>query len=1048
MATHLDSPPDAALSPQQAHLLRIGAGLRPDVFCVEASLDIAGDLDATALLASLAELTAGCDVLHTRYESGEPQGARSAGEAVDVERFVSTLDLTLASPSDRDEALRSLACSLRYALTDLAPAPSWRAALVTLSATEHRLLLALPALNADACSVEHLMAALAHAYSARLRGERHVFEGSLVATLHALRDVGHGQGSGRDSRDEWRARIEAAPRTIRLPFDAPFAEEQPFLPEEVRRTVDARTLARLTALAAELEVSQRALLLAAWRILLWRTTGGADVVIGLACEGRTFGQAFDAIGPIDTCVPLALGLGAEDSLADVAARAEETITDSRRGQRAFSWEEHEAGLDSPPYFPVTFELHPAPRVTRAGETVFSLGSRRGCTDRFDLGLVCDVRRDSLETALCFDAGRIERAQVEDLAESLEVLLAGACDAPRDPVPTLPLLSGRQRRRILEDFNPKDGPLAAGPCIHERIAEHAAQTPARAAVLFQDEELTYGDLEARANQLAHHLQERGVGAGVFVAIHAEPSLEMMIAIIGILKAGGAYVPLDPENPAERLAWVLEDTGAPVLLTLGRLASLPVREGVHVLRLDDEWDAVAGQPETPPATTVGPEDLAYSIYTSGSTGNPKGVLVTHANLWHSTEARVRYYGGRVGRYLLLSSFAFDSSVAGIFWTWLDGGALVLPAAGTQRDPRRVAELIARHRVTHGLCLASHYALILSHGEPESFASMETQIVSGEVISTALVDRHDAIAPNARLFNEYGPTEGSVWSTVFDCHDPFPGNQIPIGHPIARTSIHVLDARMEPVPIGAPGEMYQGGAGVTLGYLNRPDLTEKAFVPDPFSNEPGARLYRTGDLARYLSSGDVEFLGRVDHQVKLRGYRIELGEIEAVLARNEGLREVAVLCREDEPGERYLAAYFVARPGSPVEVPAMRERLAETLPAYMIPYGVRGARLAPAYATIGKLDTSALPVPRNETARGLTTEYVAPRDAPGARRSRSSGRSALDRERHRRRGRLLRARRALAPGRSHRGYRIRESLALEVPQAAERSSMNPTISGMTDG
>lgn len=523
-----------------------------------------------------------------------------------------------------------------------------------------------------------------------------------------------------------------------------------------------------------------------------------------------------------------------------------------------------------------------------------------------------------------------------------------------------------------------GPTAdypTGRCIHHLIEEQAARTPDADAVIFESERLSYAELNARANQLAHHLQRHGIGPDVPVALCVEPSLEMIVGILGILKAGGAYVPLDPEYPQERASFMLQDTRAPVVLTQERLRERCAKNSVPVLCLDNDWSQVSGQTRENPLASVTSENLAYVIYTSGSTGTPKGVLVSHENLVHSTWARVLYYRRPVGRYLLLSSFAFDSSVAGIFWTLIQGGALVLPPAGTQRDPKTITELIARHRVTHTLCLASHYALILAEADRQKLASVNTAIVSGEVFSISLVNRHDELMPQANLYNEYGPTEASVWCIVFDCREPFTGNKVPIGRPIANTMAYILDSRLRLVPVGVQGELHIGGIGVTKGYLNRPELTAERFLPDPFSNQPGARMYKTGDLARCLPDGNIEFLGRMDEQVKLRGYRIELGEIEAVLGQHPAVREAVVVDREDVPGDKRLVAYFVVHTRSPrPAVRALREHLATRLPEYMVPAAFVSMNAIPR-TTIGKLDRAELPPPPAGRP-DLEPDFVAPR------------------------------------------------------------------------
>ncbi|MDQ3257079.1 MAG: amino acid adenylation domain-containing protein, partial [Acidobacteriota bacterium] len=468
---------------------------------------------------------------------------------------------------------------------------------------------------------------------------------------------------------------------------------------------------------------------------------------------------------------------------------------------------------------------------------------------------------------------------------------------------------------------------------------------------------------------------GVGPDVLVGLCCERSIEMLVGIYGILKSGGAYVPLDPSYPKERLAFMLDDTRARVLLTQQRLVEKLPRHGAQVLCLDTELQGFDGESRENPINEAGAENLAYVIYTSGSTGQPKGVPIAHGNLLHSTRARLSYYREPVARYLLLSSFAFDSSVAGIFWTLCQGGTLVVPQEGIERDPREVIALVEESRVSHMLSLPSLYRLMLAEAKSQQPTPLRTVVVAGEACPVDLIAQHRQTLPETELFNEYGPTEGTVWSTVYDCRAVEPGRQVPIGRPIANTRVYLLDRHLNPVPVGVPGELHVGGAGVARrGYLNQPELTAARFIPDPFSTEAGARLYKTGDIARYLSDGNIEFLGRSDEQVKIRGYRIELGEIESVLRRHEAVGEAVVIAREDTPGDKRLVAYLVRDGKATPNISELRHFLTEKLPEYMVPSAFLFLRAIPLTPN-GKVDRQALPAP-DQTRPELEEGYVAPR------------------------------------------------------------------------
>jgi amino acid adenylation domain len=428
------------------------------------------------------------------------------------------------------------------------------------------------------------------------------------------------------------------------------------------------------------------------------------------------------------------------------------------------------------------------------------------------------------------------------------------------------------------------------CIQQLFEAQAASNPNANALVFEHRELTYAELDSRANQVARVLQKHGVGPDSLVALRVERSPEMIIGIFGILKAGGAYVPIDPAYPIVRQQAILSDSRTKVLLTQQHLA--PIAFDGTVLDLNDT-NLFASEPVSAPSCEASEENLAYAIYTSGSTGAPKGVLVTHSNLLHSTNARFRYYTEPVERYLLLSSHSFDSSVAGIFWTLSAGGALVLPHEYSHQTASELADLISRHRVSHLLCLPSLYNVLLE--QFAAFGSLRCVIVAGETCPPALVERHHALLPGAVLYNEYGPTEATVWSTVYKCWRATGYRTIPIGRAIPGADVYILDEQLHPVLNGANGEIYIGGPGVARGYFNRPDLTASKFVTASIDSLPATRLYRTGDRGRWLPDGTIEFLGRMDNQIKIRGHRIELEEIEAVLRQHSDVTEAVVIVRE---------------------------------------------------------------------------------------------------------------------------------------------------------
>jgi amino acid adenylation domain-containing protein len=478
------------------------------------------------------------------------------------------------------------------------------------------------------------------------------------------------------------------------------------------------------------------------------------------------------------------------------------------------------------------------------------------------------------------------------------LIEAAAAQPDTTLDRLSILDPNEQRQILKDWNATGQTVADVKGIHELFEAWVDRAPAAIAVRSRRTQLSYAELDRRANRLAHYLREQGIQPGDRIGISLERSVEMIVAMLGALKAGGAYIPLDPSYPPERLGLILSDSEAGAVITQSHLAgSLPEGSYTRIL-LDPIAADLERQPDHRPPAVASPEDLAYIIYTSGSTGRPKGVPVSHHNLVYSTEARRHVYPQPIGRFLLLSSFSFDSSVAGIYGSLCQGGTLCLPNQREEQDVHAIAELIKDWKVTDMLCLPSLYALVMELGGVEKLASLRKVIVAGEACPIQLVRQHYQALPDCDLYNEYGPTEGTVWSSVYRIPANFLGSSIPIGKPVPNMQAFVLNRLLLPAPPGVAGELYIAGEGLVSGYWNRPDLTAERFVQAEFLGEP-VRLYRTGDLARWRPDGNLEFLGRADFQVKVRGYRIELEEIEAVLLDHPEIRQAVVVAKPEKRG-----------------------------------------------------------------------------------------------------------------------------------------------------
>ena len=533
------------------------------------------------------------------------------------------------------------------------------------------------------------------------------------------------------------------------------------------------------------------------------------------------------------------------------------------------------------------------------------------------------------------------------------------------------------------------PLDTDACIDELFTFQAEKTPDAVAIIFEKQKITYSELEQRANQLAVHLQSSGVGRDTLVGLFVERSIEMIVAILGIIKAGGAYVPLDPSYPKDRLAFILEDTKASLIVTQQDLLDNLPANHTNTFCLDNDFSVDSNKSELKLERKINSGHLVYIIYTSGSTGLPKGVMITHQNLVHSTIARLNYYDEPITKFLLLSSFAFDSSVAGIFWTLTQGGALVLPKQGLEQDVQQLATLIESNHISDTLMLPSLYALLLEQEKTHQLNSLQRVIVAGEACPKKLVQLHYELFSQIPLYNEYGPTEATVWSSVYKTISNEPAIDVSIGKPIENASIYILDDQLQPTPTGVAGELYIGGAGVAKGYLNRPELTAEKFVQDHLSDKKKGLLYKTGDQAHYRADGNIEFLGRIDNQVKIRGYRIELGEIETALKQHSAIRESVVLAYDRRQGEdasrislsgdKRLVAYAVRNSNEQIVsesqlISDLRSHLEERLPLYMMPSSFMFIDEMPLTSN-GKVDRNAMPAPEKKRPN-IEQAYVAPR------------------------------------------------------------------------
>jgi amino acid adenylation domain-containing protein len=892
-------------------------GLVGPAYNMPFALKLEGKLNISALEQSIAELIQRHESLRTHFESR----AGSPVQIVDPPGLFSLEIRDLCRLQERDTTPEVQRLSSEEAMRsfDLLRGPLLRAVLLKLSGQEHVLLLTMHHIVSDGWSLGVLNRELSTLYSAHCQGwPSPLSELPVQYADYAIWQRHWLQGEElQEHLNYWRKRLAGAPPQLLLPTDRARPAVASFNGGVFRFDMPVTLRVALEELARHEGATLFMVVLAAYQILLSRYSGQQDVVVGSGIAGRTHAQADELIGFFVNMMSLRTDLSGNQSFRQLLEQVKE-VTLGAYAHQDLPFEKlvkelrPERNLTRQPIFQVALALQNFPRepLELPGLTWTWIDVEQP-TAQFDLTLHLMEVAGGLRGEFEYASDLFDRGTIARMGGHFRVLLESIVADSERSIAELVLLEKAERELLLRGFNDTGPSYAPVRLICESFEAQVQRTPEAIAVIYELQSMTYGELNGRANHLARVLRNHGVGPDHLVGICVERSVNMVVGLLGILKSGGAYLPLDPSYPIDRLQYMIEDAGPSVLLVQEGLKSALPQTKAAIISLDAYPYTMSGFDQTnidPDSIGVRPETLAYLIYTSGSTGEPKGVMVRHRNLMSSTLARTQFYGD-LGRFLLLSPIGFDSSVAGIFGTLTNGGTLLVATQDALRDPSVLMAAIHRLGASSLLCVPALYQRLLAlPGVGVEDSSLTRVIVAGEACPPGLIADSIRRAPSITVFNEYGPTEGTVWATVHECRDSGSADSVPIGRPIANTKIYILDDHVQPVPIGVVGEIYVGGAGVARGYLNRPELTAQRFLLDPFSADAGARMYRTGDLGRWRPDGVVEYLGRNDLQVKIRGFRIELGEIEAQLLQHPQVKEAVVLAREDEPGEKRLVAYVV--------------------------------------------------------------------------------------------------------------------------------------------
>jgi amino acid adenylation domain-containing protein len=975
------------LAPQQKHLWALVPGDGAQHYAARSAVRLNGSLDKAALRKAIERVAGRHEILRTVFHLFPGINIPVQVIADDAAPAHEEIDLTGLDEQAQELELEKLFQGMGRR-PFMSEGPTLSTTLVSLSETLHVLLIDLPAACADSITLGNLTREISQDYEVcRLGGD--VAQSPLqYADVSEVFNELLESAETEAGRIYWKRQDLSSLPNLRLPFEEQASGERSFEPAFISTRIEPDIVEKIDALSREFATSPSVLLLACWQLLLWRLTGQADVIVGTTYDGRTYEGLSEALGLFARCLPVRCHVEASDTFVEFIAQVDRATSD------VYEWQDYFSPLrkssanggtgDELQELPYCFEFEEQVPAHKAGDVTFSTDRQYVCFYSFRAKLRCARAGSNIIAELHYDRALYSAEEIELLSGQFDALLSSVLDGARARVADLEILSDEERRRILRGFNPTRTEYPQGLCVQQLFEEQSARTPDRVAVSFDEQRLTYSALNAKANRLAHHLQDAGVGPETRVGLYMERGVEAIVGLLGILKAGGVYVPLDPASPTERLAFIISEARLTVLVTQSALrASLPDAP-VRAICLGSDDELLATASAANPWCRATPENLAYIIYTSGSTGRPKGVMVEHrsvVNLSFALSEAVYEGAGESLAVGLNAPLTFDASVKQLLQL-LHGHTLHILPEEVRSDPERFVAFIAQQNLSTFDCTPFQLKSLLACGlAEETDERLKMILVGGEALDERMW-RVLARGGHIAHFNLYGPTECTVDATV--CRVQSSPEQATIGCPLPNAEIYILDDDLRPVPVGVPGEIHVGGAGLARGYLGQPAQTAERFIPNPFSGAGGGRLYKTGDVARYLPDGRIKYLGRNDHQVKLRGYRVELQEIEAVVSEHPSVREAVAAGHEGAAGAE-LVVYIVLAEGA-LEMERgdpeqrnlkaeLREFLRRRLPEYMIPSSFV---LLPALplSVNGKVDRARLPDPQKD-ASVIRLKYEPPRN-----------------------------------------------------------------------
>ena len=948
-------------------------------YTIKAAWRLTGILNLTALERAVAEIVSRHEILRTTFKL--TNGLLVQVIAPSLQIPVPAIDLQHLSREEQSETLKRYAREELERPFDLANGSLLRVMVLRLGAKSHVLLLTMSHIIGDAWSTGIFFQELMTIYSAFASGQPSPLPKLSIqyADFACWQRESLTEHQLKSQLEYWKKQLSDSLPLLELPTDRTRPSEQTFRGGRQRFHARADLTEKLLELSQREGATLYMTLLATLATLLFRYSSQEEIDIGTPVSQRNLVETESLIGPFLNVVVLGIKLQNNPTFRDLLSQVRQTVLEAFVNQdvpyaQVLETIQPERQLSYNPLFQVmldwvnlpTSKLEHLETSSLRSEPLLEIQDIEDKTTAVDLCLLVWETERELNGYFQYSTDLFDAETISRMAEHFQTLLEAIVANPDVRIGQLPLLAPLESHQLLVEWNDTQAEYPQDKCIHHLFEEQVERTPNAVAVVFEEERLTYRELNSRANQLAHYLQSLGVKPEVLVGICIERSLSMIVGLLGILKAGGAYVPLDPDYPSDRIAYILSDSQAVVLVTTNELAirlpSLPEL----VVCLDSDGELISTGSTGNPSLLGRTDNLAYIIYTSGSTGKPKGVQIAHSSVVNLLNSIAACPGlGDRDTTVAVTSISFDASVPDIYGLLTVGGKVAIASREATQDPAQLMEFIDKHNATVMSATPATWRMMLDAGWG---GRKEMKMIStGESLPKDLVNK--LLGKCSYLWNLYGPTEITVWATLDRVQ--VGEETVAIGRPIANTQIYILDRYLQPVPIGVPGELHIGGAGLARGYLNRPELTSQKFIPNPFSNSPSSRLYKTGDLARYLPDGNIEFIGRIDNQVKIRGFRIELGEIEATLTQHPEVREAVVVVREDSTGDKCLVAYLVTK--EEVAVSVLLTFLKTKLPSYMVPSAFVFLETIPLTPN-GKINRRALPDPDSSSFSSSTK--IAPR------------------------------------------------------------------------